>query len=135
MEVTKNNTDSGFIEVEQKASQDNGINFVPNPPEWALEPLLTENNSKENEISEDDESVVSNKQPVLYLKSKETLLNDDVEFVPLETKGSGKILDTLLEGFFNDTPVNVPEKATAKEIPEVPMAVGFFDRLKYIFGF
>lgn len=122
--------------MEQKASQDNGTNLVPNPPEWALEPLLTENNSKENEISsEDDESVVSNKQPDLGVQSEEILLSEDVEFVPLATNGSGKILDTLLKGFFKDTAANVPEKAPVKEIPEVPVAVGIFDRLKYIFGF
>lgn len=135
-EVAENNTDSGIIEVKQKASPHEGINLVPHLLEWPVETSLAENNSKDNEISsEEDESVVSNKQPNLGSQIEENLLSGDVEFVPLETKGSGKILDTLLKGIFNDTPANVATNAPAKVIPKVPAAVGIFDRLKYIFGF
>lgn len=125
-----NDTELESIEIEQNASQNEGSGIVQNLP---IKLLSAENNSKENEISSEvDKSVASNKQSDLGLE--ETLLSDDVESVSLETKSSGKIWDTLLKGIFNDAPAVKSPEAPAKNIPEVPMAVGVFDRLKYIFG-
>lgn len=115
---------------------DSTIETLYNIPDKPVEPSFAGNNSSENEISsEQDESVVSNKQADLSEQSDETLLDDDAEFISVEPKSYGKLLDILSEGVVNDTTAIKSAKEPAKEIPDVPVAVGVFDRLKYIFGF
>lgn len=118
------------------ASQHEIIEILSNQPERSVEPAVVGNNSQENEISsETDESAALNQQADMSRQSDETLTDDEVEFIPVETQSSGKLLETLFKEVYNDAPAIETTEKPVTEIPEVPVAVGVFDRLKYIFGF